>query len=227
MVKRWVRKWSPEVKPGLMPDVEVISVQPSAIEKMTWRLPPSKSHFIRYLAFAALGHQNIRLSNVEYAGHDVQSMIRCLRQLGIVIEQVNNDGASVLNVKGKGHSSFTVPSSVLHCGNSGLSFRILTLICATMDQPVMLDGDESLRQRPHDELINLLDQFKVDTSYGHGKEALPLLIHGPVTIPESTVEIAVNKTSQALTGLIIASSQLSHRSTSPSLDNLFLNHTLS
>ena len=83
MGKRWVKRWAP-THPGEKGSlVPVLHVNPkTSIEKITWRLPPSKSHAIRWLALAAQTAQVVTMHGMANAGQDVVAMRRSLGQIG-------------------------------------------------------------------------------------------------------------------------------------------------
>lgn len=195
MARGWRAKWSPSGKGHIDSKREVLKVRPLAsIEGVTWDLPPSKSHLIRYLALASLSSQETTLDGVQFAGDDALSMRRCLTQLGVEFSDFDQDGNEVglkmpANVDPMDSSSswivggvsgqFKRPISVLHAGNSGTALRILAGLVARIDGTVMLDGDRSLRIRDSSTMWNLLQQMGLEVSKGHGEENLPVIVRGP------------------------------------------------
>ena len=224
MGKAWVKRWSPSLKDGMGSLVPALKINPqSSIDKLTWNLPPSKSHAIRWLALAAQSEQEVTLHGLKNAGQDMVSMRRCLGQMGVQITDLDADG-QVLSVstnhddqpaegsvawkiQGLGPDGLKPPISVLHAGNSGTALRILMALCARFDVPVMLDGDASLRSRNHDVMIASLEKVGVKVSYGTGVEGLPLLIEGPWKPPE-TLELNVSTSSQPMTAWYLAAPAL-------------------
>jgi 3-phosphoshikimate 1-carboxyvinyltransferase len=198
MGKRWVKRWAP-THPGEKGSlVPVLHVNPkSSIEKITWRLPPSKSHAIRWLALAAQTAQVVTMHGMANAGQDVVAMRRSLGQMGVqtvdldeegeVLEvHSNHDDQPAQNtvawrVHGSGPAGLHPPVSVLHAGNSGTSLRILMALASRFTVPVMLDGDASLRSRNYDAMLSSLQALGVECSRGSDKEGLPLLMKGPAT----------------------------------------------
>ena len=192
MAKPWVRRWSPTrrgEKGSLLPVLSIAST--SSIDEVQWRLPPSKSHAIRWLALAAQSSQEVVLLNMAQAGQDVVSMRRCLSQMGVSIVDVDEGGAEVhqpenaddqpasgsvsWKVSGVGPGGLTSPISVLHAGNSGTSLRVLMALASLQSTPIMLDGDASLRSRRYPGMLSSLGQLGVQLSHGVEKEGLPLL----------------------------------------------------
>ncbi len=224
MAKRWVSKWNDSVDTAPVNDVEYLSISESVKGgHLQWNLPPSKSHLIRLLALSAQSNQVITLKNVNNAGEDSRSMRRCLQQLGVKIEDIAN--GEVLSksglaevafhpdsvdwrVHGVGSDGFSKPASVLHAGNSGTAFRILTAISANLGQSVAIDGDRSLRLRDFSTLIETLESSGVTVSRGHGEESLPLIVCGPIDCSQQ-VDLDLSKSSQPYTAWMLSSSRFS------------------
>ena len=224
MARAWVKRWSPHRGEGKGSLVPALSVQPNkSIEKMHWNLPPSKSHAIRWLALAAQSTQTVRLDNMAWAGQDIVSMRRCLRQLGVRIIDLDGagkpfgveanlddqppSGTVSWEVAGNGPDALRAPVSVLHAGNSGTALRILMAICARFDVPVMVDGDASLRARNHDVMVGALETLGVRASRGAGVEGLPLLLQGPWQ-PEGDLPLDISTSSQPTTAFCLAAPAL-------------------
>ena len=153
--RAWVKRWSPHRNGGKGSFVPALNITSNAaIESMTWKLPPSKSHAIRWLALAAQSNQPLRLHNMAAAGQDIVSMRRCLRQLGVRITDLDASGHPIpvesnhddqppigtvsWDVVGAGPHGLRAPVSVLHAGNSGTALRILMAMCARFDVPLWL-----------------------------------------------------------------------------------------
>lgn len=224
MAKRWVSKWNDSVGTAPVNDIEYLSINESAKGgDLQWNLPPSKSHLIRLLALSAQSNQVITLKNVNNAGEDSRSMRRCLQQLGVKIEDIANgevlskSGLSEVafhpdsvdwRVHGVGSDGFSKPASVLHAGNSGTAFRILTAISANIGQSVAIDGDRSLRLRDFSTLIETLESSGVTVSRGHGEESLPLIVCGPIDCSQQ-VDLDLSKSSQPYSAWMLSSSMFS------------------
>ena len=197
--------------------------QKPSIERIQWRLPPSKSHAIRWLALAAQSEQKVVIHNLTHAGQDILSMRRCLGQLGVRITDLNYRGEALVSgddssvkppqgtvswcVEGVGVAGLKPPNSVLDAGNSGTSLRILMALCARLQGPVTVDGDASLRSRNHDVMTGALEQLGVRVSRLEGGENLPLRIEGPWN-PTGSLTLDISTSSQPTTALCLAAAAL-------------------
>lgn len=217
----WVKRWSPEGKGHSKSLVGALKVYPAqSLESLTWTLPPSKSHAIRLMALGAQAEQTVTLTGMTNAGDDAISMRRCLSQMGVQFEDLDAGGAilpstpnadflphelaTAWRINGVGPHGFKHPVSVLHAGNSGTALRILMALSTRFNRPVMLDGDASLRARPHDSMTTTMAELGVSCSFGHLEEGLPLLAEGPWTQTES-MTIDVSTSSQPATSWMLAS----------------------
>jgi 3-phosphoshikimate 1-carboxyvinyltransferase len=178
---------------------EVLIIEPLiSANSVNWRLPPSKSHLIRLAIIAAQTEASVRLTGTKGAGEDARSMARCLGQLGV---DISFDDDSWV-IQGVGKNGFIRPTTILNCGNSGTTFRLLTALCARLPFTVMLDGDRSLRRRGGDALWLALERCEVELSHGKGGETLPLMIRGPWN--PKHIDLDVSNSSQPLSALRLA-----------------------
>ena len=186
MAKGWVSKWGPRGKghrPSHIPAIEII---PTSIDNKPWKLPPSKSHIIRKILLCALSKGKHTLLGFDELGEDAESMQRCLTQLGVQFETVENG----IEITGVGIEGFHRSPSVLHAGNSGTALRLLIGLTSRLDFISMIDGDASLRNRNHTTLLSALSPMGVKLSYGIEQERLPILIHGPWIGSELSVDVS-------------------------------------
>lgn len=133
------------------------------------RLPGDKSISHRVAMIASIASGSSTISNFSTA-LDCASTLTCLRQLGVQIERSNN----TLRIQGR--SKMLKPNSVLNCGNSGSTMRMLTGILATQDFSCELGGDSSLNSRPMGRVIEPLELMGARIESNQGKP--PLVVHG-------------------------------------------------
>jgi 3-phosphoshikimate 1-carboxyvinyltransferase len=188
MAKGWVSKWGPRGKghrPSHIPAIEIHTYFHRQIEP--WKLPPSKSHIIQENYFSVhLSKGKHTLLGFDELGEDAESMQRCLTQLGVQFETIENG----IEITGVGIEGFERSPSVLHAGNSGTALRLLIGLTSRLDFVSMVDGDASLRNRNHSTLLNALSPLGVTFSYGIEQERLPILVHGPWIGSELTVDVS-------------------------------------
>jgi len=117
-------------------------------------LPGDKSISHRAAMIGAIAKGTSTIENFS-DGKDCASTIRCLRQLGVAIEQT---GTTVV-VHGVGKKGFREPSEPLDCGNSGTTMRLLAGLLAGQSFCSVLTGDESLQKRPMNRIIEPLREM--------------------------------------------------------------------
>jgi 3-phosphoshikimate 1-carboxyvinyltransferase len=189
---------------------EIIEIPKINLESIEFALPPSKSHMIRLLALASLDSSSTIIRVNQAIGYDTISMIECLGSLGVeIIQNEENDWI----VSGVGHKGFTSVKPTVNCGNSGTAMRILMAMIATMNQTIILEGDQSLSMRENSALKDSLKSVGVsiiETTSNH----LPVKITGPWFADESIItkiNLDLTKSSQPLTAWLLASSLLGQK----------------
>ena len=111
-------------------------------ERGVVRPPGDKSISHRVLMMAALARGKSELTGL-LTGDDVKSTARVLRQLGVRISQIRDDGPVAVT-----GGRLTAHGARLHCGNSGTTARLMLGILAGQRFAATLTGDASLRRRP-------------------------------------------------------------------------------
>jgi 3-phosphoshikimate 1-carboxyvinyltransferase len=161
-----------------------------------YRLPPSKSHMIRELMLASKSMKNTEIIFNGTPGEDIFSMSNCLELMGVEI--IKEERKWIVKPPKNG---LIAPKEELDCGNSGTVAKIMSVIAATFDSEIIVDGDSSLRNRSNIELANFLREMGCEVS-GNG---FPCRIKGPMKI-QKKLDIDVSRSSQPITSLILSSS---------------------
>src|SRR6056297_3459065 len=120
-------------------------------------VPGDKSISHRALLLGSLATGESFVRNIA-PGEDLRSMVSCLSQLGVEIQD-GNDGISVL---GKGLMNYTPPGSALDAGNSGTLIRLLTGVLCGQNFTSVITGDESLRSRPMKRIVVPLKKMEAE-----------------------------------------------------------------
>lgn len=110
--------------------------------------PPDKSISHRSALFAAISNEKSLIKNYSQAA-DPQSTLACLQQLGVVIDQQDNQ----VTIYGAGREGLTEPTAPLDCGNSGTTMRLLAGIVAGAGVECSMVGDASLSARTMKRII--------------------------------------------------------------------------
>ena len=151
-------------------------------------IPGSKSITNRALLIAALASGNSTLRNVLFSD-DTEYMIGALLKLGISLDIAREQ--NVIIVYGKG-GALDRPSEPIFIGNSGTCARFLTTAVALGHGDYVIDGNERMRQRPIQDLVDGLKGLGVDVSTINSTGCPPLTVHasgirgGETTVQGST-----------------------------------------
>jgi len=137
------------------------------------RVPGDKSIGHRAVIFASVARGRSRIFNLS-TGEDNLRTVEAFKDLGVAIQR---DG-EVLCVDGKGWDGLCPPRRVIDCGNSGTTMRLLSGVLAGRPFVATLDGDDSLKRRPMQRIIDPLGQMGAQILSQNGKGLAPLEIHG-------------------------------------------------
>ncbi|MGC9470478.1 MAG: 3-phosphoshikimate 1-carboxyvinyltransferase [Bacteroidales bacterium] len=154
-------------------------------------IPGSKSFTQRALA-AALLADGVSVIRNPSRSDDALHAMKVIERLGAAIA----DREAELEVKG----GFAPLGNEVHCGESGLAFRLFSAIVALHDAEMVVKAGGTLRYRPMDMIENSLQELGVrcKTHRGHA----PVKVQGPLRGGKSRVD--GSKSSQFLSGLLMA-----------------------
>lgn len=147
-----------------------IIVKPTAELKGNLQALSSKNYTTRYLLVAALAEGT---STIYYPAHseDSDAMRRCITDLGAVLEE--DEDKIVI----QGFGNHPKAAKELNVGNAGAVLRFLMAICSLLPEVTFVNTyPNSLGKRPHDDLIDALQQLGVTVEHQSGR--LPITIRG-------------------------------------------------
>ena len=148
----------------------------------TINVDSDKSISIRSFLIGAVSHNISEIKNV-LESEDIFSCINCLKKLGVKIKKIK---AKHYLIYGKGLGSFYAKkNTVLNCGNSGTTARLLVGLLSTNPEiQVKIKGDKSLNKRSMSKLIGLMSKF--------GTTFLPRnKLNFPLTLVSSEIPIGI------------------------------------
>lgn len=164
------------------------------------RVPGSKSITNRALLVAALAHGPSTLQGALVA-EDAGVMAAALRTLGAGVAPREDDPTTidVIGVDGR----WTALGADLDLALSGTSLRFLTAAVALGHGRFCLDGVHRMRERPIGDLVAALRALGVDARAAGGDGFPPVVIEA-AGLPGGTAEVAGDRSSQFLSGLLLA-----------------------
>ncbi|MGB7565803.1 MAG: 3-phosphoshikimate 1-carboxyvinyltransferase [Prochlorococcaceae cyanobacterium] len=157
------------------------------------RVPGDKSISHRALLFGAIAEGETRIEGLLPA-EDPLSTAACLRAMGADVGPIVA-GEPVL-VRGVGLDGLCEPETILDCGNSGTTMRLLLgLLAGRSGRHFVLTGDDSLRRRPMARVATPLAAMGATIAGRCGGNYAPLAIlgrqlHGAmVTTPVASAQV--------------------------------------
>ena len=136
-------------------------------------VPGDKSIGHRAVIFGSIAHGSSRVSNLS-GGEDNQRTVQAFKDLGV---KISSEGET-LHIDGNGWEGLTAPKTTIDCGNSGTTMRLLSGVLAGRPFTTILDGDQSLRRRPMQRVIEPLSRMGANLVGREGRELAPLEING-------------------------------------------------
>lgn len=134
-------------------------------------VPGDKSISHRAIMFGSLSQGTTEVTNF-LTGEDCLSTISCFQSMGISIKQ--NDTSVV--IRGKGIHGLQKPDTVLNCGNSGTTTRLLSGILSGLPFESTLTGDLSIQKRPMKRIITPLSAMGANILSLKNNGCAPLLL---------------------------------------------------
>lgn len=154
--------------------MQKLIVHPSSPLRGSVTVPGDKSISHRALLLGALAAGDTAVRGWLPA-EDCQATLRCVRDLGVTVEQ---SGPTELLVHGAGVHGLREPANVLDCGGSGTTMRLLAGILAGQPFLSVLTGNDALRRRPMARVAIPLRQMGATLLGRDGDRLPPLAIRG-------------------------------------------------
>lgn len=166
-----------EARTGRRDPVPVtIGFDVTGAREMVWR-PPGDKAILQRAAFAAgLADGTSTIRNIPQSD-DIENNLAILRQLGVDVWEAA-DASIVLGGRGLRGLALQDKKSVLNPGNSATTARILLAILAGTPGAFRVDGNELLRRRPMEWIVEPLRQAGAQIVYEQSRGRLPALITG-------------------------------------------------
>ncbi|MCM8769596.1 MAG: 3-phosphoshikimate 1-carboxyvinyltransferase [Candidatus Omnitrophica bacterium] len=163
--------------------------------KGEFQVPASKSHTIRAVIISSLAQGKSTLIKPLHSG-DTQAAVNACISLGAQIE-CQADKWEVYGFGGCPHP----PSGKLDLMNSGTSFNLLAGVTSLAPFETILDGDNSLRSRPVQPLLNALNQLGARAISLNGNGCPPISVQGIIKGGRATID---GLNSQFVSSLLIS-----------------------
>ncbi|MEM2936333.1 MAG: 3-phosphoshikimate 1-carboxyvinyltransferase [Candidatus Bathyarchaeia archaeon] len=137
----------------------------------TVEAPPSKAYTHRALIAASLSEGRSSIQKPLFCD-DTMATIKGCSLLGAKIRRVK--GSLMMD----GTPRPVTPKDIIHCGGSASTIRFLTPLCSLADGISVLTGNEGLRRRPMEPLLDALRQLGVQCYSTQGDGYPPVVVFG-------------------------------------------------
>ena len=145
----------------------------SFFKKKTISVEGDKSLSIRFVLLSSISKGKCVGKNL-LKSEDVLSAINSIRKLGIKVKLQNKN----CEVSGKGLNGYDYKKNIiLNAGNSGTTARLICASVINTSHHIKITGDESLRKRDMQRIIEPLSKF--GAKFTSNNKKLPLKIIGP------------------------------------------------
>lgn len=151
-----------------------LKIKPIKPFRTVLSVPGDKSISHRSVMIAAIANGVSTIDNF-LPGEDCLSTVRCMRQLGVNIEEL---APARLRVHGCGLHGLQEAKDYLDVGNSGTTIRFLSGLLAGQAFFSVLTGDASIRRRPMGRVVTPLRQMGAQIWGRDGDRLAPLAIRG-------------------------------------------------
>ena len=159
--------------------------------------PSNKSYTHRAIFLAALSDGKSIVKKI-LRSNDTIATINACRGFGVEVEELE-DNVTINNTIDQ-----TVQSSIINAENSGTTIRIAIAIAALSGGNTTLTGDESLRKRPMQPILDALQTMGVKTESDDGKP--PIHVNGKIQGKEISIKGDIS--SQFISALLIIAPRL-------------------
>jgi 3-phosphoshikimate 1-carboxyvinyltransferase len=154
-------------------------------------IPASKSHTIRAVFVGCLAGGLSELIK-PLDSLDTRAAIRCAEAFGAEVTRGEN-----WNIKGVGDTP-RVPENVVDVANSGTSIAFFTGFASTLDGYTVLTGDEQVRRRPIQPLLDCLRNLGAEAFSTRNTGTPPLVVKGKLKGGRTDVEGRTSQYTSAL-----------------------------
>jgi 3-phosphoshikimate 1-carboxyvinyltransferase len=153
------------------------TVPPARRLRGTIAVPGDKSISHRAAMLNALADGPATVHNF-LPGDDCRSTLAVLEELGVRWSLDESGQTPTLHIEGLGMSGLREPATVLDCGNSGTTMRLMSGLLSGQPFHSILTGDGSLRTRPMDRVTEPLRRMGARIDGREGGRLAPLAIRG-------------------------------------------------
>jgi 3-phosphoshikimate 1-carboxyvinyltransferase len=172
--------------------VKTVRVERSDLEGNV-EAPPSKSHTHRAIVLASLADGKSVIRN-PLLSQDCMATIEACRAVGARIG-IGEDRRI------RGVAGTPEAAGKIDVGNSGTTLRLMAGVCSLCGGETLLDGDESIRKRPMQPLLDSLEELGASANSANENGCAPVRVRGKMRGGRTVIR---GESSQFVSSLLIS-----------------------
>lgn len=150
-----------------------ITIQPAASVRGEIIVPGDKSISHRSIMLGAIAN-GVTTVRGFLRGEDNMSTMHAFRAMGV---DISDDGETI-RITGRGLHGLNEPETILDCGNSGTTIRLISGLLSGQSFFSVVTGDRYLRKRPMKRIVEPLSRMGARISGRNDGTLAPLAING-------------------------------------------------
>jgi len=180
--------------------VDIYQLYPKSLKEVILDLPCSKSVVNRMITLTSCFDISVRLQNITL-NTDINTCLDSLSKLGFLTD-FNPETKTVLIKK---QSKSEQKKVNLEVGPSGTTLRFMSALAPFLASEVRINGDNSLKKRPVQDLLEVLEkQLGVNVIYHEKQGYLPFTLIPSVIFPKTKhLTVTADKSSQFASALLM------------------------
>jgi len=178
-----------------LPEVSRVSMKACKGLQGDLQVQGDKSISHRAVLFGALAYGKTTIEGF-LPGDDCLRTVWAIEAMGVKVDRL---AETTFAIQGNGPEGLREPEAVLDLGNSGTGIRLLLGLVSGKNFFSVLTGDDSLRKRPMERVVEPLRQMGADIAGRQGGRFAPLAVQGqrlhgmdyPLPVPSAQVKSAI------------------------------------
>jgi len=165
-------------------------------------IPTSKSHANRLLILGAIDKRSVMIKNIPHSS-DVLTMIDVLKRIGLnIIEEGKN--IRIINSFPECEKNSIDDLICLESGDGGTTNRFLMAFLARGEKTYFLNAKGGMRDRPMEEIENVLNSCDVEIKRGSGEDPYWYKIKGPYKYKLNKIDVESFRSTQFASAFLLA-----------------------
>lgn len=188
------------VKVLLLYRMDVYQLYPKSLREITLTLPCSKSIVNRVIPLSVYFNVPLQITNVTL-NTDIETCLNSIAEMGFFVKY--NPETNTLKID----RQLDVKKEKIHLdvGPSGTTLRFMTALAPFLGSKIHIDGDETLKKRPIQDLLEVLEQqLGVQVQYHEKHGHLPFTLIPTLDFPKTKhLTVKADKSSQFASALLM------------------------